>query len=99
MATKSENAKEKLKKLLKAYEDCFWWNFPCGATILWYTSERRLLEKEFVEQVVSTGVVKMCACKTEGKKDYWCFDLANGTRRYWANLSKESQEILGIDDY
>lgn len=104
MAIKLENAKGRLEKLVKEYKDCLWWSFPRGATILWYTSGlrlpgKRLQEEEFVEQVMSTGVVKMCACKTEGKKDYWYFDLANGTRRYWANLSEESQKILGIDDY
>lgn len=29
---------------------------------------------------------------------YWFFDLANGERRYWTNLSKESSNELGIKD-
>ena len=31
-----------------------------------------------------------------GQKFYWYFDLANGTRRYWTNMSKENQKILGV---
>lgn len=53
-------------------------------------------EKEFVEQVQSVGGVKGYGCMAEGRKEYWYFDLANGTRRYWTNLSEENQKILGV---
>ena len=53
-------------------------------------------EKEFVKEVLSVGGVKVCGCMSEGRNFYWYFDLANGTRRYWTNLSEENQKILGV---
>ena len=57
---------------------------------------KAMQEKEFVEQVLSAGGVKGSGCMAEGRDDYWYFDLENGTRRYWKNLSIENQKILGV---
>ena len=59
---------------------------------------KAMQEQEFVEQVLSVGGVKRCGCMDEGRKEYWYFDLADGTRRYWTNLSEESQKVLGVYD-
>lgn len=57
---------------------------------------KAIQEKEFVNQIISVGGVKSCGCMEENGKDYWFFDLANGTRRYWTNLSEENQKLLGV---
>ena len=54
-------------------------------------------EKEFTEYIVSIGI------KTYGKTDdkgncYWFFNLKNGMRRYWTNLSEENQKTLGVSE-
>lgn len=53
-------------------------------------------EKLFVQQLLSAGGVKGYYVTYERGNYYYCFDLNNGTRRYWTNLSEESAEILGI---
>ena len=54
-------------------------------------------EKEFTEYILSIGI------KTYGKTDdngncYWFFNLKNGMRRYWTNLSEENQKTLGVSE-
>lgn len=52
-------------------------------------------EKEFVEHIASVGGVKSHGKTYENGNWYWFFDLENGERRYWTNLSEENQKILG----
>ena len=53
-------------------------------------------EKQFVQEVLDAGGVKSYYEMYEHGNYYYCFDLNNGTRRYWTNLSEENAEILGI---
>jgi len=53
-------------------------------------------ENEFVKYILSVGGVKVYGCTYEKRNWYWFFDLTNGERRYWKNLSDESQKTLGI---
>jgi hypothetical protein len=53
-------------------------------------------EKEFVQYILSVGGVKCGGKMYERGNYYWFFDLANGERRYWTNLSEENQKLLGF---
>ena len=53
-------------------------------------------EKQFVQEVLNAGGVKGYYETYEHGNYYYCFDLNNGTRRYWTNLSEESAKVLGI---
>ena len=53
-------------------------------------------EKLFVQQLLDAGGIKSYYEIYESGNYYYCFDLNNGTRRYWTNLSEESAEKLGI---
>lgn len=53
-------------------------------------------EKQFVQQLLDAGGIESYYETYEHGNYYYCFDLKNGTRRYWTNLSDESAEILGI---
>ena len=51
-------------------------------------------EKEFVEHILSVGGVKTYGITDDRGNLYWFFDLENGERRYWTNLSEKSQKAL-----
>lgn len=53
-------------------------------------------EKIFVQQILDAGGIKSYYEMYERGNYYYCFDLNNGTRRYWTNLSEESAKVLGI---
>lgn len=55
-------------------------------------------EKEFVDYILSVGGVKSHIEMVEGNKSYYEFLLANGTTRYWTNMSIEGLKRLGITD-
>ena len=52
-------------------------------------------EKIFVEQILAVGIERVYETD-EGNKTYYCFDLKNGTQRFWRDLSEESRIKLGI---
>lgn len=54
------------------------------------------VEKQLVQEILNAGGIKSYYEMYERGNYYYCFDLNNGTRRYWTNLSEESAEILGI---
>lgn len=54
-------------------------------------------ENEFVDYILSVGGIKSHAEMDEGKKTYYEFRLANGTKRYWTNMSDENLKRLGIE--
>lgn len=53
-------------------------------------------EKEFTTYILSVGGIESYGNTYEKGKWYWFFNLKNGERRYWTNLSEESQKLLGI---
>ncbi|GMQ60308.1 hypothetical protein AN1V17_47080 [Vallitalea sediminicola] len=53
-------------------------------------------EKEFVNHILSVGGIKTYGNTDEYGQTYWFFNLVNGERRYWTNLSDASQKALGI---
>ena len=58
------------------------------------------IEKEFVAEILADGGVDTYGNSYgDGNRHlYWFFNLKNGKRRYWTNLSEESQKILGIGE-
>ena len=50
-------------------------------------------EKIFVEQILSVGIERVYETD-EGNKTYYCFDLKNGTQRFWKDLSEENKEKI-----
>lgn len=54
-------------------------------------------EKLFVEELIEAGGVKSYYCTYERGNWYYCFDLNNGTRRYWTNMSDDNLNKLGIE--
>lgn len=52
-------------------------------------------EKIFVDHLLKVGVSKYGSAYDNGH-EYWFFDLSNDERRYWKNLSIESQKQLGV---
>lgn len=52
-------------------------------------------EKKFVEQILDVGIERVYETD-EGNKTYYCFDLKNGTQRFWRDLSEENRIKLGI---
>lgn len=55
------------------------------------------MEKLFVQQLIDAGGVKSYYVIYEYGNYYYCFDLNNGTRRYWTNLSEEGAKKLEIE--
>ena len=55
-------------------------------------------EKEFVQELIAAGGVKSYGCMYEHGHYYWFFNLKDGTRRYWTNLSKDNQKLLGVSE-
>lgn len=53
------------------------------------------LEKKFVEQILAVGIERVFETD-ERNKTYYCFDLKNGTQRFWKDLSEENRAKLGI---
>lgn len=54
-------------------------------------------EKEFVQHILSIGLESHGKTYDKGRY-YWFFDLKNGERRYWTNLSEENQKLLGVKE-
>ena len=54
-------------------------------------------EKQFIQQVLNAGGIKSYYETYEHGNYYYCFDLQDGSRRYWTNLSEESAKKLGIN--
>lgn len=54
------------------------------------------LEKEFVDYIISQGGLESYAEIYERGHTYYELRLKNGTIRYWADLSDESLERLGM---
>lgn len=52
------------------------------------------IEKLFIQQLIDAGGIKSFYRIYEQGNFYYCFDLNNGTRRYWTNLSEESIKKL-----
>ena len=50
-------------------------------------------EKIFVEQILAVGIERVYETD-EGNKTYYCFNLKNGTQRFWTDLSKENKEKI-----
>ena len=50
-------------------------------------------EKNFVEQILDVGIERVYETD-EGNKTYYCFDLKNGTQRFWRDLSEENREKI-----
>ena len=60
------------------------------------TSKKKIeAEKKFVEQILAVGIERVYETD-EGNKTYYCFDLKNGTQRFWRDLSEENRAKLGI---
>jgi hypothetical protein len=53
-------------------------------------------EKIFVGQIKQVGI-KAYGKTYERGNWYWFFDLLDGARRYWTNLSDDNARELGID--
>lgn len=53
-------------------------------------------EKLFVQQLLDAGGIKSYYEMYVHGNYYYCFNLNDGTRKYWTNLSEESAEKLGI---
>lgn len=52
-------------------------------------------EANFVEQILAIGIERVFETN-EKNKTYYCFDLINGTQRFWTDLSEENRKKLGI---
>ena len=55
-------------------------------------------EKLFVKELLQAGGVELCYRMCEYGNWYYCFDLKDGTRRYWTNMSKENLSKLGVKE-
>lgn len=55
-------------------------------------------EKEFVDYILSSGGIDCYGKQYERGHWYWFFNLKNGERRYWTDMSEKSQKILGISE-
>lgn len=53
-------------------------------------------EKQFIQQVLNAGGIKSYYEMYERGNYYYCFDLKDGSRRYWTNLSEDGAKKLGI---
>lgn len=57
--------------------------------------DKKEAEKEFVEKILAVGIERYYEMDERGKTHY-CFDLKNGTQRFWTDLSEENRIKLGI---
>lgn len=53
-------------------------------------------EKIFVQEVLKAGGIKGFYEIYERGNYYYAFDLNDGSRRYWTNISEENAKKLGI---
>lgn len=51
------------------------------------------LERRFVNNIKQIGIVSHGTMYNKGHW-YWSFELKNGERKYWTDLSEESKKIL-----
>lgn len=55
-------------------------------------------EKIFINHLKEIGIKTYYRIYERGNS-YWCFELENGTTRYWTNLSDENAKALGLEIY
>lgn len=55
-------------------------------------------EEEFVDMIIDKGGLKSWGETYDNGHWYQFFDLKNGERRYWTNMSDKSKEDLGIGE-
>ena len=53
-------------------------------------------EKLFIQELLARGGIKSYYEMYEHGNYYYAFDLNDGSRRYWTNLSEDGAKKLGI---
>lgn len=58
--------------------------------------KKAILEKEFVDMILSKGGIELWSCMAEDTSNYYEMKLKNGEIRYWKDFSIDSLKRLGI---